>query len=498
LTLRDIHDFELALLAPLMSMTLKGVKVDEEKRLELIRDLKESREPQAQKIQDIIIPLLKEAKRIPDKHLFRDKWTCACCRDGKVKSQACWGCAGFEKMPTKKQIVGIIHLTPCRMCSGVGRGEEWSFNPSSPSQVKIALYNLLRLPKRMKKKKLSSDEEALKSLVQYDQSGFVKALLQVVKTTTMLTILKRIKGGIDGRLRTVYNPAGTETGRLNSSETFLFASTNLQNLPKKVVAVNPLYNVKKCIVPDTGTVWLQADLSQAEARVVAALANDTELLKRWEDPEWDCHRFTAAIATGKAEADVTKKERDYLGKKARHANNYGVGAFTFSNDINKDADVTGFNITKREAQAALDRLAKVHYKTADWWRGVDKEIRTTGSITTCFGRKRTFFARRRGDGWLDSAHLEAIAFEPQSTVADLLNTGLMRWWDLGEGTLGTLMLQIHDAIIIQTPTSLMSRAARFLRDCLEIPITVNGTRLTIPADIEIMRTSWGESEDYEI
>ncbi len=130
-----------------------------------------------------------------------------------------------------------------------------------------------------------------------------------------------------------------------------------------------------------------------------------------------------------------------------------------------------------------------------WWRRVDKALRSESSLTTVWGRKRTFFGRRQGDGWLDHTHKEAIAFEPQSTVADVLNMGLLAWYGRFDTRLGLTLLQIHDAVLIQTEKPKRAMAARALRECLTIPMKFGERELTIPVDVSYSERSWGEMEE---
>ena len=108
MSLRDIHDFELALLAPLMAMTLRGVKIDEARRLEMVKALEEQREPLAAKIQEIVLPLLENAKRLPKASLFKTKWTCACCRAGGLRFQI--DQVAFDNRVVESQTVSLM---PC-------------------------------------------------------------------------------------------------------------------------------------------------------------------------------------------------------------------------------------------------------------------------------------------------------------------------------------------------------------------------------------------------
>jgi DNA polymerase I-like protein with 3'-5' exonuclease and polymerase domains len=96
---------------------------------------------------------------------------------------------------------------------------------------------------------------------------------------------------------------------------------------------------------------------------------------------------------------------------------------------------------------------------------------------------------------LDEVHKEAIAFEPQSTVADLLNRGMLRWWERYDGKFGRLIAQVHDSVLLEVPTAKVRGVAHLLKKCLEEEIVVNNIKLTIPADVSYSTESWADMEE---
>ncbi|KKK85239.1 hypothetical protein LCGC14_2775300, partial [marine sediment metagenome] len=220
-----------------------------------------------------------------------------------------------------------------------------------------------------------------------------------------------------------------------------------------------------------------------QRRVTAYLANDEPLIRRWEHPNFDTHKWLASIAFEKEMSEVTKDERNYVGKTIGHAIDKGTSAKTFMNSINSESDLTGVTISLAFAERAFANVHRARPALKKLWRRVDQQLRTVGTITTCWGRKRTFFGRRQGDGWLDHTHKEGIAHEQQSPVADLLNMGLLAYWDRFDGRVGMLLLQIHDAVLIQTETPKRAMAAQALKSCLTIPMKIGERELTIPVDV---------------
>lgn len=472
--LNALHAFEVALLDPCLAMTERGLRVDDARRRQMAADLAAARDPlhselAAGVVRDVLAP------RAPtftpqEQRLFLERRVCKACRNGKKK-----------------------RLT-CTACGGAGRFERLTCNLNSDTQVKLILYDMLRLPKRTQGGKLRSDEEALKSLLpecakRPEAHALIMGILRLSKLSTMQTIVERIAPGPDGRIRTVYNPAGTETGRLSSSESFLFPSTNLQNLPKRE-ATDANFDVRACIVPDPGCVFVEADLAGAEAWVTAAAAGDHSLLATLRNG-LDIHRWTAGHIFGKHATDVTGTER-HLGKVARHALNYGMQWATFQRNVNVDADRTGVAISAAQARTICEGYHRLHPLLAAWWDRVLSRLTVDGTLTTCFGRRRRFYGRARGER-LGETHREAIAYEPQSTIADLLNRGMLRWWKQHDGKVGRLLAQVHDSILVECPRERAPMVAQLVTQCLTEEIEVHGIRITVPVSVDV-RESWAARE----
>ena len=521
MSLKHLHDFSLALVEPCMAITARGMPVDEAVLDETVEALRAELEPLQAELNALADKVLPTTH--PKRPKFYEHWVCPCCRNGKAKKLECWSCAGYEKKPNAKQLAkdlaeaceeksGIrtavtyefavsAMLGPCEVCSGDGKRSTFLFNTKSTPNKKTILHDVLKLRKKMHKGKLVMDEDMLKDRVGDDQSGIVALMLRINKHRTLMSDYDKIRPASDGRIRTICNPGGTETFRLSHSGSFVEShSTNLGNVSKKQALRSPLYNVRKVFIPPPGFAFVEADLSQAEARVVACLTEDHNLLQMWADGV-DVHRYTAAIGWNIPEAEVTKALRNCGGKPTRHAGNYGMKWAQHMANINADTDITGFSVTKQEAKLSLDRYHAVT-PVEPWWHRVYNRVKRDGYLTNCFGRRRHFFGRRGSSGhppgWLDAVHREAIADEPQSTVAMLTNRGLLRWWRRYDGKLGQLVLQIHDAVLLLVPLQKVAVAARALKQCMEEEIIVNKIPLTIPSDVAWSAASWADLETMEI
>src|SRR2546426_140350 len=240
------YEFQRRLLPCVMTMSERGVRVDDALRQKRLKALT----VEADAIRERVLPIVEGVQgRLKEKELLWETRVCRSCRNGKKK-----------------------RLT-CQACSGAGKSTTFCFNLASPRQLADVLYAGLKLPHRSRDGHTTTDEEALKSLLSYDKSGFVAQALRFAKLDTMREIYERIAPAPDGRVRTVFNVAGTYTGRFSSAEAFYWPhSTNLQNLPAQEARRDALYAVRECLTPLDGWAFVYADLSQAEARVAAVLS----------------------------------------------------------------------------------------------------------------------------------------------------------------------------------------------------------------------------------
>jgi DNA polymerase-1 len=318
----------------------------------------------------------------------------------------------------------------------------------------------------------------------------LQLLLSQTKLQSMKEIYNRVRPGEDGRIRTDLSPVGTDTGRFSSKETFLEVSTNLQNIPKKTAKADPLFDVRTVLVPDSGTVLLEGDLSQAEARVTAGYAGDKRTLADFDSGS-DMHVITASRCFAVAPDQVTWEQR-HLGKMARHALNYGMGWKKFLSAVNKDADLTGVAIDASTAKGIVDQYHRDNPRLLRWWRDIEHNVRSNGYLVNAYGRKRIFIDRS------GAGINAAIAYLPQSTIADHLNGILADVFDRLDPKVLEVVLQIHDAILCQVPISRHLSAARALKQEMNRELLIEGLTIQLPADISIGRDSWGQMRGVKI
>lgn len=484
MSLRDIAAFSRALLDPCMAMTRRGLRVDDTLRRTRLATLTDEAQRLNDEAQALALPILQRERRRLHSALFAPKLTKA--------ALVAW-VTQFGVPPDRaRHAVKSVLERYLRQ-----RGVFWTLNLGSPKQLAELLYVALRLPRRTRDGKVTADEEALQSVLALDSSGLVALALRYAKLATMAEIYERIAPDASGHVHTVYNPAGTYTGRFSSQAAFYVDhSTNLQNLPGADEGKrNPLYAVRDCIVPDDNEVLVEGDLSQAEARVVACLTRDDDLLEQWQNPQWDAHRWTAARIYACAESAVTPTQR-YIGKRSRHALNYGEGPTKFWRVVNADADITGTAITLPEAKRIHKAYHTLHPNLDRvWWNDVERKLLADEPLVTCFGRQCRFSPRLDPiTGAVDADTLRAaIAYEPQATVTQIAKLALLEMFRAENGAWRVLHEQ-HDSVLLGVRRDRLHHAARTLKRAMEREITVNGYRLTIPCEVFVSRECWGKKE----
>lgn len=349
----------------------------------------------------------------------------------------------------------------------------YSLNVKSNKQMTKFLYKDLKFPVKYKKgsKGPTANEETLTFFSKkYPKVKSLRLVMNIRRLRTLRETFLEMKLSRDKRIRTSYGI--TETGRLSSSKNIFGEGANLQNIPKRRGEW-----IRELFIPDKGLTLVTGDLSQAEARVVAWLSQDpnyTAIFKRGGD----VHKEYAALLFNVPIEKVTKKERS-IAKNLRHARNYGMGPILLAKEL---------GITKTEAIYLINEDRKIFPNIEGvFWAEVERQLRFNRTLTTPFGRKRTFLAR-----WGDALLREAYAFIPQSTVADYIDSGILRLSQILPKEVNILM-QVHDEVVLQCKKEEVSKVIGLIRESIEVPIIIKGEELTIPLEIKT-GPSWGQLE----
>lgn len=355
----------------------------------------------------------------------------------------------------------------------------YELNVNSPKQMKTFLYTDLNLPPVISRKTgtVTADETALRKLAKAYPNPVFDLIIQIRGQRKLLSTYLEASTDPDGRFRCRYILFGTETGRLSSKLSWTETGGNLQNVPKGIA--------REIFIPDEGKMFMSGDLSQAELRVVAYLANEQQFIKVFETGG-DVHRMVASHMFDKPEDEINKEERE-LGKRIVHASNYGMGA-------GKLAELSGMSYHESEEKMNLYHL---HFpKIRIWHMEVEQQLKKTRMLTTPIGRKRMFFGR-----WDKSLLRDAYSYVPQSTVADIALKGMVNLYQYLPVECD-IVFNIHDEIVIQIPIEdpvmsggdnniWLEHMKKIIIKCMSVPITIRDKTFTIPVGIKV-GMNWNE------
>lgn len=327
--------------------------------------------------------------------------------------------------------------------------------------------------------------------------AIILGLLRQAKNSTMKSTYGRLIPDEAGVLRSFMNPGGTETGRFNHGESFLDRSTNLANLANKMAALDPLYQVRDCIIPHERRLLGKADYSQAEARWCAWIAEDPIRIRYFEEGIDQYKLFISVLKHGNDGHmdEVSKMERQAIGKPGILAGQYGVSWRTLLDNINKDADLTGIAIDAKTAKKMEAIIPELFPRTAEWWDEIEEQVLGKGYLVNPFGRRRDFHGRTDTSAAKAGVVREGIAFGPQSANADMVNTALRRLHAEHQGGLIDLLLQVHDEIVFDCGVQDGMKAALAVKKAMEFPVEVHGRELLIPAEVKLSSKNWNNMRE---
>ena len=359
----------------------------------------------------------------------------------------------------------------------------WQFNWRSNKDLHLLFYDHLGLPPIRRDGRPTVNREALEKLESYFSARLIVAHMLVMRDMQKKISMLKTEIDSDGRMRTSYNIAGTTTGRLSSSFSEFGTGTNLQNIEESLRSV---------FVADLGYKLAYLDAEQGESRVVGAiegnLFDDWRYLDACEGG--DLHTSVAKLVwpdlgwSGNLAQDRKLAEQPYyrhydrrfMCKKIGHGTNYGGKPRTLAAQAKVEIGLV------EDFQPPYFRAFPAHLR---WHARVDRTLREDGFLTTLTGRKRWFFGRRNDDSTLR----EAIAYDPQGSLADILNRGMLQVW--GHGVC-ILLMQIHDAILIQYPEEREDEVIPIVLKLLRVPILLDsGREFTIPYGVS---TGWNWSK----
>jgi DNA polymerase I len=327
-----------------------------------------------------------------------------------------------------------------------------AFNVASPKQLGEVLFEKLNLPsakRTSKTKSYSTDSEVLENL---------REAHPVVPLVLEYRLLSKLKGTyVDplpswvnpqtGRVHAKFNQTVAATGRLSSSD------PNLQNIPMKG-GWGP--KIRQGFVAAAGNLFVGADYSQIELRILAHLCGDPALLRVFERGE-DIHTTTAAEVFDVAPMFVTSDMRRQA-KAVNFGILYGMGPFGLAREL---------GVSQRDAKAFIDRYFARFPKVKAYVDGVQAQVLETEEVATLLGRRRRFPGIARAAKPVQAALLrQAVNTPVQGSAADLIKKAMV---DV-EPALPPecrLVLQVHDELIVEAPEARADEAGSVLKHAME-------------------------------
>ena len=326
-------------------------------------------------------------------------------------------------------------------------GEE--FNINSPKQLGVILFEKMGIPGGKKTKTgYSTAADILEKLA--PEQPIVNDILEYRQLTKLKSTYADGLGNVigeDGRIHSTFNQTITATGRISSTE------PNLQNIPVRM-ELGRL--IRKVFVPDEGYVFLDADYSQIELRVLAHMSGDEMLIQAYREAQ-DIHRLTASQVFHVPFDEVTPLQRRNA-KAVNFGIVYGISSFGLSQDL---------SITRKEAAEYIEKYFETYPKIKGFLDGMVAEGKEKGYVTTMFGRRRPI-PELKSSNFMQRSFGERVAMNSpiQGTAADIIKIAMNRVYARmkQEGLASRLVLQVHDELLIETKKEEIPVVSRILEE----------------------------------
>lgn len=350
-----------------------------------------------------------------------------------------------------------------------------TFNINSPKQLGVILFEKLNLPFAKKTKTgYSTSADILEKLRGEDPViGFVLEYRQLTKLKS--TYADGLANYIneDNRIHGKFNQTVAATGRISSTE------PNLQNIPIRMELGR---EIRKVFIPKDGYVFVDADYSQIELRVLAHMSGDETLINAYNE-EQDIHRITASLVFHTPLEEVTNVQRSNA-KAVNFGIVYGISSFGLGEDL---------NITRKEAERYIQKYFETYPRIKGFLDELVAEGKQNGYVTTLFLRRRPV-PELTSSNFMQRSFGERIAMNSpiQGTAADIIKIAMIRVnRKLKEQNLKSRMiLQIHDELLIETHKEELTTVKKILKDEM-----FQAAKLTVPLEVDVnVGTTWYDAK----
>ena len=351
-------------------------------------------------------------------------------------------------------------------------GEE--FNINSPKQLGVMLFEKLNMPHSKKNKsgystaadvleKLAVDYPIVEKILEYRQ-------LTKLKSTYADGLAQYI--GSDERIHGKFNQTITSTGRISSTD------PNLQNIPIRMELGK---QIRKVFIPKENCVFLDADYSQIELRILAHMSGDKKLIEAYNMAE-DIHRITASQVFGVPFEEVTDLQRRNA-KAVNFGIIYGISSFGLSQDL---------SISKKEAAEYIEQYFKTYPDIKGFIDSLVEEAKEKGYSLTMFNRRRPI-PELKSSNFAQRSFGERVAMNSpiQGTAADIIKLAMINvYLALKEHHLKSrLILQVHDELLVETYIDELDDVERIIQEAME-----NAAHLRVLLEVDMKKgNNWLEA-----
>lgn len=353
-------------------------------------------------------------------------------------------------------------------------GEE--FNINSPKQLGIVLFEKLKLPVIKKTKngystdvdvleKLKKEHDIIEKILEYRQLGklnstYVEGLIPYINEK-------------DNKIHSCFHQTVTATGRISSTE------PNLQNIPTRFDLGK---QIRKVFKPKEGFIFVDADYSQIELRVLAHISNDENMIQAFNNNE-DIHRQTASRVFNTPIENVTKKQRSDA-KAVNFGIVYGISDFGLGEQL---------GITRKEAKAYIEQYLNKYESIKEFMEDIRNFAKEKGYVETLFNRRR-YIPEINSSNYMIRQFGARVAMNTpiQGTAADIMKIAMINLYNsLKENNFKSkILLQIHDELLLEVKIDEKEKVKELLKSAME-----NATKLKVPLDIEISEAkNWYEAK----
>ena len=366
--------------------------------------------------------------------------------------------------------VGIISLEK-EIYEQVGE----TFNINSPKQLGEILFDKLRLPFAKKTKtgystaadileKLQSEHPVISMILEYRQ-------LTKLKSTYADGLAVYIQD--DERIHGKFHQTIAATGRISSKD------PNLQNIPIRMELGR---KIRRVFIPKEDYVFLDADYSQIELRVLAHMSGDERLINAYKEAK-DIHRITASEVFHTPFDEVTPLQRSNA-KAVNFGIIYGISSFGLGQDL---------NISRKEAERFIDKYFETYPKIKNYLYKLVAEAKERGYSTTLFGRRRPI-PELSSSNFMQRSFGERVAMNSpiQGTAADIIKIAMNRVnQKLKDNNMRSqLILQVHDELLVETHKEEVDEVRLIMTEEM-----LGAANLDVPLETEVkMGNNWYETK----